>query len=318
MPSIAALSLSDCAAGGGLYLKLLSSARATALILAAAAVWSILSQVLHNVSECLVAAARLLLRLSQPDMHALHPVQRPLPQYSLKPCLQAPQAAARPVISPQLTTRLCPSYSPSALRRRFTVVLDLDETLICAYRTHSAAAARFAPTAAAAGHAATTLRCEVSPGVSGEVTVFQRPCLVEFLQRAAQFADLVVFTASLPGYAQPILDILEVRCGKVFAGRLFRQSTVNALQHDNVKDLSQLGSELAKTVIVENNPFSFILQPSNGLLVRPFLGDPTDDHLLTVVLPILEGLAGCKDVRPILDAHFHMDAWFARRRQAHQ
>ncbi len=35
-------------------------------------------------------------------------------------------------------------------------------------------------------------------------------------------------------------------------------------------------------MLVDNSPFSFLLQPSNGLPVRPFVGHPSDTELLTV------------------------------------
>ena len=34
---------------------------------------------------------------------------------------------------------------------------------------------------------------------------------------------------------------------------------------------------------VDNNPFSFLANPANGLPVAPFAGDPHDDHLLASV-----------------------------------
>lgn len=49
-----------------------------------------------------------------------------------------------------------------------------------------------------------------------------------------------------------------------------------------LQDLSRLGCDLARTVLVDNSPFSFLLQPSNGLPVRPFSGQSLDTDLLTV------------------------------------
>ena len=46
--------------------------------------------------------------------------------------------------------------------------------------------------------------------------------------------------------------------------------------HEFVKDLSCLGADLARTVLVDNNPFSFAAQPQNGIPALPFLGDPQD------------------------------------------
>lgn len=51
----------------------------------------------------------------------------------------------------------------------------------------------------------------------------------------------------------------------------------------HVKDLAKLGRDLRRTVIVDNNPFSFILQPSNGIPCVPFTGDNPQDN--EVVIP---------------------------------
>ena len=46
---------------------------------------------------------------------------------------------------------------------------------------------------------------------------------------------------------------------------------------DHVKDLSRLGRDLRRTVIIDNNPFSFLLQPENGVPCVPFFGHQADD-----------------------------------------
>ena len=47
-----------------------------------------------------------------------------------------------------------------------------------------------------------------------------------------------------------------------------------------------LGIDLPRPSLqVDNNPFSFLANPCNGLPVAPFTGDPSDDHLLASVRP---------------------------------
>lgn len=49
---------------------------------------------------------------------------------------------------------------------------------------------------------------------------------------------------------------------------------------DHVKDLSCLSKDLRRTVIVDNNPFSFLLQPLNGIPCIPFsAGQPQDSQV---------------------------------------
>lgn len=45
---------------------------------------------------------------------------------------------------------------------------------------------------------------------------------------------------------------------------------------DYVKDLRRLGRCLSRTVLVDNDPFSGLLQPCNVVPASPFYGDPSD------------------------------------------
>ena len=68
-------------------------------------------------------------------------------------------------------------------------------------------------------------------------------------------------------------------------------------QRDHVKDLSRLGRDLRRTVIVDNNPFSFLLQPENGVPCVPFFGHQADDMQVSrqhSVLSIVADLATLK------------------------
>lgn len=117
-----------------------------------------------------------------------------------------------------------------------------------------------------------------------------------------------------------------------------------------MKDLSCLSKDLCRVVLVDNNPFSFLLQPLNGIPCIPFsTGQPYDNQvccspaqmnfigfvmdslvlypfvffvfvfgvyffplakLLDALLPLLKHLSLQKDVRPVLHERFHMPEWF--------
>ncbi|XP_050382651.1 uncharacterized protein LOC126799486 isoform X2 [Argentina anserina] len=196
---------------------------------------------------------------------------------------------------------------------KLTVVLDLDETLVCAYETSSVPAI-VRTQATDAGLKWFEIECVSSDKSDGKpkisyVTVFERPGLHEFLKRVGEFADLVLFTAGLEGYARPLVDRIDLE--NRFKFRLYRPSTVTTENRDHVKDLSCISKDLCRIVIVDNNPFSFVLQPLNGVPCIPFsAGHPYDDQLLEVLLPLLKHLAQAKDVRPVLYERFHMPEWF--------
>ncbi|CAN8254496.1 unnamed protein product [Cochlearia groenlandica] len=222
--------------------------------------------------------------------------------------------------SPPLTTTTV-EISSSAISccdggERLKVVLDLDETLVCAYETSSLPAA-LRNQAIEAGLKWFELEClssdKESDGRSkiNYVTVFERPGLHEFLEKLSHFADLVLFTAGLEGYARPLVDRIDTK--KVLSNRLYRPSTVSTQYRDHVKDLLSTSKNMCRTVIVDNNPFSFLLQPSNGIPCIAFsAGQPNDTQLLDVILPLLKQLSEQEDVRPMLYDRFRMPEWFEK------
>ncbi|PWA68662.1 haloacid dehalogenase-like hydrolase (HAD) superfamily protein [Artemisia annua] len=199
---------------------------------------------------------------------------------------------------------------------KLTVVLDLDETLVCAYETSSLPDS-VRKQATDAGLTWFELECVSSdresdgkPKIS-YVTVFERPGLHEFLAQLSKFADLVLFTAGLEGYARPLVDRIDAE--NRFSRRLYRPSTISTEYREHVKDLSFVSTDFCRMVIVDNNPFSFLLQPVNGIPCIPFsASQPRDDQLLEVLLPLLKQLSEQRDVRPVLYERFHMPEWFAK------
>jgi RNA polymerase II subunit A small phosphatase-like protein len=57
------------------------------------------------------------------------------------------------------------------------------------------------------------------------VYVLKRPFVDEFMQRMGQIFEVVIFTASLSKYADPVIDNLD-KC-RVVRHRLFRESCIN-------------------------------------------------------------------------------------------
>ncbi|XP_048343453.1 carboxy-terminal domain RNA polymerase II polypeptide A small phosphatase 2 [Sphaerodactylus townsendi] len=106
------------------------------------------------------------------------------------------------------------------------------------------------------------------------------------------YFECVLFTASLAKYADPVTDLLD-KCG-VFRTRLFRESCVFH-QGCYVKDLSRLGRDLRKTLILDNSPASYIFHPENAVPVQSWFDDMADTELLTLI-PIFEELSEAEDV----------------------
>uniref|UniRef100_A0A8C5KS35 protein-serine/threonine phosphatase n=1 Tax=Jaculus jaculus TaxID=51337 RepID=A0A8C5KS35_JACJA len=160
------------------------------------------------------------------------------------------------------------------------VVIDLDETLVhSSFKVNS-----------------TFLIAPACCLLPLQVYVLKRPHVDEFLQRMGQLFECVLFTASLAKYADPVADLLD-RWG-VFRARLFRESCVFH-RGNYVKDLSRLGRELSKVIIVDNSPASYIFHPENAVPVQSWFDDMTDTELLDLI-PFFEGLSREDDVYSML------------------
>jgi len=68
-----------------------------------------------------------------------------------------------------------------------------------------------------------------------------------------------------------------------------------------VKDISKLGRDLSKTIIIDNVWENFQLQPENGIFIKTWLEDKSDTSLIDL-MPLLKDLVIKKvsDVRKIL------------------
>ncbi|XP_012671742.2 CTD (carboxy-terminal domain, RNA polymerase II, polypeptide A) small phosphatase-like a isoform X1 [Clupea harengus] len=162
------------------------------------------------------------------------------------------------------------------------VVIDLDETLV-----HSS----FKPIS----NADFIVPVEID-GTVHQVYVLKRPHVDEFLQKMGELFECVLFTASLAKYADPVADLLD-QWG-VFRARLFRESCVFH-RGNYVKDLSRLGRELSKVIIVDNSPASYIFHPENAVPVQSWFDDMTDTELLDLI-PVFEGLSRESEIYTML------------------
>ncbi|XP_026768350.3 uncharacterized protein ctdsp1 isoform X1 [Pangasianodon hypophthalmus] len=165
---------------------------------------------------------------------------------------------------------------------KICVVIDLDETLV-----HSS----FKPV----NNADFIIPVEIDGSVH-QVYVLKRPHVDEFLKRMGELFECVLFTASLAKYADPVSDLLD-KWG-AFRCRLFRESCVFH-RGNYVKDLSRLGRDLNKVIIVDNSPASYIFHPDNAVPVASWFDDMSDTELLDLI-PFFERLSKVDDVYAVL------------------
>ena len=133
--------------------------------------------------------------------------------------------------------------------KEYTLVLDLDETMIS---------------------------FEFTQPENGIGQMHLRPGLENFLDVIKEYYEIIVFTSGTREYADMVLDVIEhKKQKKFFSGRLYREHTTK-IGKKYIKDLSKLGRDLSRTLIVDNLPQSFKYQHENGILISSFYADEVD------------------------------------------
>ncbi len=150
---------------------------------------------------------------------------------------------------------------PQDVKKKFTLVLDLDETLI-SFKTCP----------------------EQNKGL-----LRLRPGLFEFLEEMKKNYELIVFTSATNEYADPLLAAIE-KDKKIFDYKLYRQHTL-IYNNEIVKDISKIGRPLNKIIIVDNLVQNFRLQKENGIMIKAFWGEDAYDNALFELKEILNKIA---------------------------
>ena len=145
-----------------------------------------------------------------------------------------------------------PPYIRTKLAKKFSLVLDLDETLISLDRYNS--------------------------NKSGRGVLKFRPGLIKFLKKVKKFYEMIVFTSGTKEYADQIIDVIESE-EKFFDFRLCREHTL-FFNNEFIKDLSRIGRPIDKIIIVDNLPQNYRLQKDNGIEIKSFFGDDNNDNAL--------------------------------------
>ena len=163
-----------------------------------------------------------------------------------------------------------PPFLPQINKKyKYTLVLDMDETLIHYFFTH----------------------------ING--MFFVRPYCLEFLKELNDIYEIVTFTAGTKEYADNILNILDID-NNIIKYRLYRQHTT-VLGCSIYKDLSKLGRDLSRVIIIDNLKENFKMQPNNGIFIKTWTNDINDVQLKDI-LKILKDIDSYNvtDVRPII------------------
>lgn len=177
------------------------------------------------------------------------------------------QSRSEPTIQTESFPRKC--------SRKYTLVLDLDETLI-------------------------HFKNDVN-----KPKFLIRPYAYCFLRNLSTNFEIIIFTAAQKEYADWILDKIDSKNNIVY--RLYREHCQMS-KTSHIKDLRLLGRDLSKTIIVDNFAENFALHRENGICIKSWYGDMTDEALVGLEKVLLQlATANVDDVRPFMKQHIESD-----------
>jgi Dullard-like phosphatase family protein len=157
-----------------------------------------------------------------------------------------------------------PPYIREKNKKKYSLVLDLDETLI---------------------------HFKINKNETEEGMLRLRPGIFSFLQKVGQYYEIILFTEASEAYAKLILEVFkDKKDNKYFDYVFYRQHTI-IIGQDFIKDLTRIGRPLDKIIIIDNLPQNFKLQKDNGIAIKPFFGEDQNDQALINLAPILINIA---------------------------
>eukprot|EP01063_Lacrimia_lanifica_P014128 TRINITY_DN20788_c0_g1_i1.p1 TRINITY_DN20788_c0_g1~~TRINITY_DN20788_c0_g1_i1.p1 ORF type:complete len:425 (+),score=187.95 TRINITY_DN20788_c0_g1_i1:54-1328(+) len=138
-----------------------------------------------------------------------------------------------------------------------------------------------------------------------------RPHAKELLHRCGEISEVALWTAGVQSYAKAVLIELEKK--------VWGKSPSGVIQHcisrhkrwydeaDYTKDLTLLGRDLDKVLIIENTPDCVRLNPKNAIIVEDFEGEKDQGHTLTLLKIVIEELvASGKPVQQFIPKCKHL------------
>ena len=149
--------------------------------------------------------------------------------------------------------------------KKYTLVLDLEETLISVNKD---------------GY------CQFRPG------------LFSFLNAIRPYYEIISFTNESKFSSDSIIKQIEAK-NKYFDYNLYREH-LSFNGKEFIKDISKLGRDIKKIIIVDNISNNFKLNPENGIKIAPYFGELTENDTVLFELKkllIMISKSGFEDVR---------------------
>lgn len=177
-------------------------------------------------------------------------------EVSLFTAPHVPSAPPSPAPAPLSSSTLIPPAQPQDVGK-LVVVLDLDETLV----------------------------------YSRDVTVYERPGVIQLLKALKGRCEVIVWTAGTREYALDVIRVIDPVCAVQHC--IYRHPMWWNGDTGCTKDLRMLGRPMDRVLLIDNTPSVFRANPRNSLLVEDFVVPNSrsynaQERTLTVLTGIFE------------------------------
>ena len=147
---------------------------------------------------------------------------------------------------------------------KYSLVLDLDETLICIKRDNNNNKIKHNK-------------------FNNLMTLILRPGLLDFLHKMKKLYELILFSLGTSEYVSPIIKNIEKK-EKFFEHILYREHVTYDDNGNFFKNLNLLNRDMKNILIVDDNSKNFKYHKSNGICIKPFYGDLNNDKITLKIL----------------------------------
>ena len=169
--------------------------------------------------------------------------------------------------------RISPPFIFSQTKKRYTLILDLDETLIHLRQKKQVV----------------NIKNDVNININNisdynynsdkeknKYLLQFRVGLFSFLTLLKPFYEIISFTSATKEYADVIINEIEKK--RNFFDFKFYREHCTIYKDTFVKDISKIGRDIQKIIIVDNNENNFVLNKENGIKISPYYGDDEDNN----------------------------------------
>ena len=154
----------------------------------------------------------------------------------------------RLIINESLKNKISPPFLSFPCSKKYTLVLDITNTLI---------------------------NIQYADSQGQALIPYLRPGIFSFLNSIKPFYELISFSLESKEFSNVVLNEIEKNT-KYFDYNLYKDHGT-LFGNKLVKDINKLGRDIRKVIIVDDDENNFILNKENGIKIKPYLGEKNND-----------------------------------------